>query len=74
MQNQNPLADKSGQPGGKLLSVLFKSIVNVVDYIINDVVYIFNDVNYINNDVNYRFEQERRKFSAWLSGLSAKDA
>ena len=51
MQNQNPLADKSGQPGGKLLFVLFKSIVNVVDYIINDVVYIFNDVNYINNVV-----------------------
>ena len=41
----------SGQPDGKLLSVLFKSIVNVVVYIINDVIYIFNDVNYINNVV-----------------------
>ena len=51
-----------------------ESLINVVDYIFNVVVYILNVVNYINNDVNYRFEQERRKFSAWLSGLSAKDA
>ena len=53
-QNQTSLSLPANRDrtGRKLLSVLFKSLFNDVNYI-NDVVdYINNDVDYIDNDVD----------------------